>query len=732
MDDQNDNSSDTPGYQSKRVSIAAKRTPPGHSGPEGDAPLLEVVSGDEVIDVHAEPVFASEPIEITPVDYVPPAEMPASEDARDAETSQAYPDALPGDAAAEPIEAARAVEAAAPAMLAAPVVETKPEPLPVAPKTTTRTTPNAVIIRPTAAEAMAAADAPRRPNFGLWALIWVVAWGGAMALTLNHRFDRRFDWNTSYFSIAARNLVREGFVKLHGGMYLNAGDFAIARGTDEGVKGAFYAGHPPLTAWALAGWMQAFGQSDFAIRALPLAVTMLNLLLLYALVRRVFGGGAALASVVICSLLPMTAYYAQIVNMEPFVMTFLLAGSIGYVAWARSGSTFGFLLLVLCVIGGCWTDWPMYLFVGFLAVAHLFKRRDEIPPAKAGDEPTKAARPWFGSLFLIVLALGVFTAFMVYLKMNDVAFDRLWARGADRMTAEATPGTAATWRGAFEGMGRRFKGFQAFSDWFAGLFTLPALFLAVVGAGLWVTWSRRLAVAGGEAGRRAAFRVLACLTLMQLAYTLAFPQGAAAHEFWHYYLVVPVAVLAAGLCAWLTVAGGANRSVLAGLIDRAAWAVVALIPIAAAGPFLYRIQVAAFGGQAERGDARLDPEFLGQLRAGTDRADVILTDWDEDDRKFGLPWYADRAILTSADLDTLSMGGIAKAREAYKGRRVLYLWGGAGPKELKDDLAKTFGVRKLGHALVYVIDDPSGTLRQAGDPTPPAPATKPASTKPAK
>ena len=75
MDDQNDSSSDTTGFQTKREAMAARRTPPG--GP-GDAPLIEVVSGDEVIDVEAEPVYASEPIEITPVDYVPPDGGPAN------------------------------------------------------------------------------------------------------------------------------------------------------------------------------------------------------------------------------------------------------------------------------------------------------------------------------------------------------------------------------------------------------------------------------------------------------------------------------------------------------------------------------------------------------------------------------------------------------------------------------------------------------------------------------
>jgi len=102
------------------------------------------------------------------------------------------------------------------------------------------------------------------------------------------------------------------------------------------------------------------------------------------------------------------------------------------------------------------------------------------------------------------------------------------------------------------------------------LYTPPALLLAALGAMFWVPWSRRLSLASGDAARRGAFRLLLCLALMQLTYTLAFPGGAWVHEFWQYYLSVPIAVSAAGLLAWLTVAGaGPARAFSRGLFDRA-------------------------------------------------------------------------------------------------------------------------------------------------------------------
>jgi hypothetical protein len=124
---------------------------------------------------------------------------------------------------------------------------------------------------------------------------------------------------------------------------------------------------------------------------------------------------------------------------------------------------------------------------------------------------------------------------------------------------------------------------------FIDLFTPPALLLGVLGLVFWPKWSRRLSLASGEAARRAAFRVVLCLILMQLAYSLGFPHAAQAQETWQYDLLVPVALLAAGFCTWLTLAGGTGRRFSAGLLDRIAWSVAALIPLLAIEPFLERV-----------------------------------------------------------------------------------------------------------------------------------------------
>jgi 4-amino-4-deoxy-L-arabinose transferase-like glycosyltransferase len=427
-----------------------------------------------------------------------------------------------------------------------------------------------------------AAPTPRTGSFTVWMLVWLVAWGGVMALTLRRPINPQFDRSTSMYTTAAYNLHQHGLWPIRGGIYMARGD----------VHEHFYAGRPPLTAWIVTGWIQLLGNSDVIIRALPLVFTGLSLLLLYGLVRGVFGAPAALATTVIASLLPMTSYYARVVGPESFELTFILGAALGYMWWAKKGCGFGFFLLCVCVVLGCWTDWPMYVFAGLLAVTHFFRRRDLLPlrPARGVEDEDRApGRPLVSSLFLIVLPMAMFALFLVYLKMHDAGFGDLKQRAMTNV-AEHDGSQARAWftRGYQELTGSILHPRRLRSS-FIDLFTLPALLLGVLGLVFWPKWSRRLSLASGEAARRAAFRVVLCLILMQLAYSLGFPHAAQAQETWQYDLLVPVALLAAGFCTWLTLAGGTGRRFSAGLLDRIAWSVAALIPLLAIEPFLERV-----------------------------------------------------------------------------------------------------------------------------------------------
>lgn len=731
MEDATNPSSSGPDYQAKRDAVAAQRVPPG-----GDDPVIDV-QPEPPVQAELEPQPVPVEVETTPIE--PQAYPVASEPVMN-DTAPA--DALPGDAASTPT---------------IPVVEEPTDEPPVA-----------------AGPVVVASTGPTGGTFTLWMLIYVLVWTGAMYFTLNHPFTRRFDWNTAYFSISARNIVRDGFMTLRGGLYPTAGE-----GFDHEHR-IFYPGHPPLTAWILAGWMKLFGANDAAIRSLPLAFTAFNLVLLFALVRRIFGAGAGLATTVIASLLPMTAVYSGIVNMEPFQMTFLLIAALGYLSWAKSSSKLGLLILFIAVIGGCWTDWPMYIFAGLLAVAHFLQRRDLLAvegprklvltaagPSTGGapqttvtridddeeEEEALPARPILSSLALIIMPLAVFAVFYAYLKYNGSDIRELFGRAQDEMvnTAASRPATApATTTAATLVPASPHRVLldtlihpRSLYEWLVKLFTAPAMLLAGLGALFWATWSRRLSFTSGEVARRAGFRIFLCLILMQLIYTGVFATGATRHEFWQYYLIVPVAALAGSFLTWLTVAGGVGRKFRCGLFDRAGWAVAAAIPVLAFGVIRFKMQLdVPFNPKPVIDRSAL--ELAETIAKHTHPRDLILTDLSfigdlhQGGLGFVVPWYADRAIFPNYGPeypDTHSLAGIRNIVAKNPGKRIIYFWGEEGPADLLQQF-KTAGYKKfpLGNETAWLIQEAGATTPTTQPPavtptvqTPPKtqPTTKP-------
>src|SRR5262245_954363 len=111
--------------------------------------------------------------------------------------------------------------------------------------------------------AMRPRGAPSRVDAWLVAtLVWLFAFAAALAPTLSRPLVEKFDFHNAIWAIAARNLVRDGFFALHGGVYVSPGDYPRD-------QRHFNPGHPPLLTWVTAAWMRCFGQSDAALRALP-------------------------------------------------------------------------------------------------------------------------------------------------------------------------------------------------------------------------------------------------------------------------------------------------------------------------------------------------------------------------------------------------------------------------------------------------------------------------------
>jgi len=547
-----------------------------------------------------------------------------------------------------------------------------------------------------------AAPLPAVPGgFSLWALLFLAIWAGLMWLTLNHGFDRQSDWKSAQNAIAARNLLNEGFLPLKGGVYVTAGkDFAQSRILDTT--------QPPLTSWTLAGWIKLFAiieghnqTSERVLRGFPLACTVLALLLLYGLVKRVFGSGAALTVLIICALMPMTAYYAQVITPAPLCLALILFAAHGYLGYSRKRSTINLFIVVTGLVLACLTDWPGYFFAAVLGIGHLFQRldtdeavelgTDEAPESEETDEEEEGpSRPVLSGILLILVPLAMFVVLFIYLQLNGKKLGEFFSAFDETDSS----GKALSYGAQYGNLKATFANFWQGKHHFLDPFTIPALLLAVFGLIFWRRWSRRLSAASGEISRRAAGRIVLSLLAAQIVYTLLFPGLARRVEFWQYSLAAPVAIFAGGFLVWLTVAGwrqGVNRRFLPGVFDRAAWATAALIPLAAASPFAWRMGYPTLRTPARPPEPSLRTAWVAILDQATDPGDVLLTDLPVSNETIdgkpmlgippALPWQVNRFILPDGYFanDTTTDPGLMKIVSVYKDRRVLYLWFGQNP-----------------------------------------------------
>lgn len=523
-------------------------------------------------------------------------------------------------------------------------------------------------------------------------LAWTLLYGVGLFATLDRRFDRPFDLNSGIWTIAGRNLNHDGFANLRGGCYVSAGDFPRE-------QREFYASHPPLLTWMMAGWMRLFGESNYAARAMPVVFSLLNVLLVYALARRTLNPVAGFCAAALYSLMPMTAYFSQVINMEPFGMTAMLGASLAYLHLSRGGKGLGWTMLLLCIALGCWMDWPMFIFAGILAAAHFFSR----PSWRA-----------LGSSALIILVpLLVFEGFVAHVRLNDGNFyenavKRAKIRmrlgevsGNDRyvLTGHTSPATQSTTdkpldtRPGYQILLGKLRHPHEFRRWIVGLITPTAAALGLMALVAWTWWSRDLP--GDRTARSVLLRLVIVGIVTQVIYTGVFAEGSTRHEYWQYFLALPVALLAGGLCAWglrRVMLDGMNLPALAGLC---VLLIAAATPAVAWGPFSFRL--GAWHDQPnpaeDHGDFHFD--YIEPMRAYTDPRDLCIM--RAPNLGTALEWYANRMVLGDKPIYTIAE--LDQRVAMYPQARTLYLWNPTAPAKIAEPIKPLIAALKEKYPL---------------------------------
>ncbi len=285
-----------------------------------------------------------------------------------------------------------------------------------------------------------------------------------------------------------------------------------------------YGHHPPATALVLAAAFALTGSDSPAVARLTVIACHLGSLFVFtAWLGRFVGTRHALLGGFVFATLPMSAYFGRMVNYEPLCLCAILLQLYGYVL-VRQGERRGYAWLVSGIVVGGLVDWPSFFFAAALALVEL------------ADLVRRRSRSRRLFVVLVIAAPATF------------AFDlwHLWYAGRGGVAALGSILSAdqPLWHQDFTLAQFVFGQIDTYRRYFthAGLVAsaITAFCLFVPKRPL----SRRLfemeprAFRPGDPSDAALLRrVLAASGGAALAYLLAAPGWARAHQYWQFYFL---------------------------------------------------------------------------------------------------------------------------------------------------------------------------------------------------
>ncbi len=177
--------------------------------------------------------------------------------------------------------------------------------------------------------------------------------------------------------------------------------------TAYAVGGSYSASSPPLVVWAMAGAMQLFGETPFAVRLFSLLCHVLSLILIFALARRLVPFSTALLAPLLLTATTLWNTYARQGMTDVPVISWVLLALLSIVKLQESRATLAVLswsvVLLLATAAALLTKYAVsflpFVFVGWYWKAQRLRSKRAIAVA-AVLLGSAAAAMWYGMMWL--------------------------------------------------------------------------------------------------------------------------------------------------------------------------------------------------------------------------------------------------------------------------------------------------------------------------------------------
>lgn len=336
--------------------------------------------------------------------------------------------------------------------------------------------------------------------------------------------------NLGVFSMGSRALRESGPVASHLGSHL-------------AITDVVYANHPPLIYWVTALSESVFGAHPWATR-LPAILAGLSLIVLMPRLLSALGHDPDVAVIATIASLGSVMFfvYGAMLDTPMLGLPLAIAALTEWMRWERGEARSSRTLVVLTVLC-CLTGWEAVAFCWIAAGAGLAATRRD-------PDPAALRRRGFVAMALAAAATTALVALWIrwsYGSFDDITRQFLRRSGHGQSTL-----------GIVEALRVQSGYLEDVFGW--GLLALAAIGLVAAGR------RRRL--------RRPVLLVAAIVTL----YSVLFWQAATFHDYWHYWLLLPIAIGLAEVCRWAITRFGCVGQLIGAVVA------VALVTVTATRP----------------------------------------------------------------------------------------------------------------------------------------------------
>ena len=204
-----------------------------------------------------------------------------------------------------------------------------------------------------------------KDNFWLFPLalldLFIRAYGIADPWLRAHR-----GFSGALSGIVGRNYLRYGYWGTRLAPVWHSGPASLAE-----LPHHYHLRHPPLRYLTVSVFFRVFGVSEWATTLMPVLFSLGSAIVLYFLVKRLWGKWTALLATAFLTFIPIDAYYGNMACYEAMAMFFGLLALLLYHVWLERGA--GWLLagMVTALGLGALSGYAGYFIIGLIGLHYL-------------------------------------------------------------------------------------------------------------------------------------------------------------------------------------------------------------------------------------------------------------------------------------------------------------------------------------------------------------------------